>query len=201
MPKISLAFFGENVFFTAPFIFVLKNSKSCDKIPKKELRKIDWLNIEINEKIFKRLLIVGIIIILGYLLMTFLSFAVPRIYHMDKNTTLDTENTVKNGINHLYRGSLRLELSGWAYKEGQAVQSFKNSFVLKNKETEKMYLIKAGMKIMPELQFVDGYECLKCGMESQSIILGLKNGAYDLYILYQNDNENLLVDTGVQVDL
>ena len=181
--------------------FILKKLRGCDKILQKELRKIDWLNIEINEKIFKRLLIIGIVVIIAYLLITFLSLSVPRIYNMDKNTVLDTENTVKNGINNLYRGSLRLELSGWAYKEGQDVQSFKSCFILKNKETEKMYLVKAGMKIMPELQFVDGHNCLKCGMESQSIILGLKNGAYDLYILYQNDNENLLVDTGVQVDL
>ncbi len=165
------------------------------------MRKIDWLNIKIDEKIYRRLLIIGIAVVAVYLLITFLSFAVPRIYHMDKNTVLDTEGIVKNGVNHLYRGSLRLELSGWAYKQGQDVKTFKSSFVLKNRQTEKMYQIKAGMKMMPELQFVDGHECLNCGIQAQSIILGLKNGMYDLYILYQNDNENLLVDTGVEVDL
>lgn len=170
-------------------------------IIEKELRKINWLKIEIDEKIYKRLLLIGIVVMIAYLLITFLSFAVPRIYHIDKNTVLDTEGTVKNGINHLYRGSLRLELSGWAYKEGQDVQTFKSCYILRNKETEKMYQIRAHMKIMPELQFVDGHQCLNCGIEAQSIILGLKNGVYDLYILYQNDHENLLVDTGVEVDL
>lgn len=165
------------------------------------MRIINWLNFEINEKNFKRILILGIVFIICYLMITFLSFAIPKIYNMDKNTVIDTEGTVKNGINNLYRGSMRLELSGWAYKEGQDVKSFDNYFVLKNRETEKMYILRAGMKLMPELQNVDGYNCLNCGMESQSIILGLKDGAYDLYILYKNDNENLLVDTGVEVDL
>lgn len=182
-------------------LFVLKNLLNCDKVTKKELRKINWLEIEINEKIYKRLLLFGIIFMVAYLIITFLSFAVPSIYHLDKNTILDTEGSVKNGINKLYRGSLRLELSGWAYKQGQDVKTFNSCFILKNKETEKMYRIKAGMKRMPELQFVDHYNCLQSGIEAQSIILGLKNGVYDLYILYKNDHENLLVDTGVEVDL
>ncbi len=171
------------------------------KYTKKELRKINWLKIEMNEKLYKRLLWIGMIVVIVYLLITFLSFAMPRVYHMDKKTVMDTENAVKCGINHLYRGRLRLELSGWAYKQGQAIGTFNSCYILKNKKTEKMYQIKAGMKIMPELQFIDGYHCLNAGIEAQSIILGLPNGVYDLYILYQNDNENLLVNTGIEVDL
>lgn len=167
----------------------------------KELRKIDWLKIEINERLYKRLLIVGIVLVMAYLIITFLSFAVPRIYHMDKNTVMDTEESVKNGINHLYRGSLRLELSGWAYKQGQDIQTFNCCYILKNQANEKMYQIRASKKMMPELQFVDGHQCLNAGIEAQSIILGLQNGIYDLYILYQNNQENLLVDTGIEVDL
>lgn len=165
------------------------------------MRKIDWLNIEINEKIYKRILVSGIVIILIYLAITFVSFAIPSVYHMDKNTMVDVDGKIKNGVNNLYRGSLRLEISAWAYKQGQGVGTFNNCFILKNQETGKMYKLRSAMKIMPELQFVDGNNCLNCGMETQSIIWGLKDGVYDLYILYQNDNENILVDTQVDVDL
>ncbi len=163
--------------------------------------KISWLDVEIEGKVYKRVMIAGIVICMIYLLITFMSFALPSVYHLDKNTKVDTEHTVKNGILNLYRGSLRLEISGWAYKEGQAIENFKNSFILKNRENEKMYLLKTGMELVEENQFIDGYECLKSGLKSESIVLGLPNAGYDLYILYQNDGENLLVDTGVEVNL
>lgn len=163
--------------------------------------KISWLDVEIEGKVYKRVMIAGIVICMIYLLITFMSFALPSVYHLDKNTKVDTEHTVKNGILNLYRGSLRLEISGWAYKEGQAIENFKSSFILKNRENEKMYLLKTGMELVEENQFIDGYECLKSGLKSESIVLGLPNAGYDLYILYQNDGENLLVDTGVEVNL
>ena len=163
--------------------------------------KISWLDVEIEGKVYKRVMIVGITISIVYLLITCISFALPRVYHLDKNTKIDTEYTVKNGILHLYRGSLRLEISGWAYKEGQSIARFKSSFILKNRENEKMYLLKTGMELVEENQFVDGHECLKSGLKTESIVLGLPNAGYDLYILYQNDGENLLVDTGVELNL
>ena len=163
--------------------------------------KISWLDVEIEGKVYKRVMIAGIVICMIYLLITFMSFALPSVYHLDKNTKVDTEHTVKNGILNLYRGSLRLEISGWAYKERQAIENFKSSFILKNRENEKMYLLKTGMELVEENQFIDGYECLKSGLKSESIVLGWPNAGYDLYILYQNDGENLLVDTGVEVNL
>lgn len=163
--------------------------------------KINWLNAEVEGKVYKRIMIVGIIVSIIYILLTFMSFALPRVYHLGKNTKIDTEHTVKNGILNLYRGSLRLEISGWAYKEGQSIETFKSSFILKNRKNEKMYLLKTGMELVEENQFVDGYECLNSGLKTESIVLGLPNAGYDLYILYQNDGEDLLVDTGVEVNL
>lgn len=163
--------------------------------------KINWLDVKIDGKVYKRIMIVGIAISVIYVLVTLMSFALPRVYHLDKNTKTDTEHTIKNGILNLYRGSLRLEILGWAYKEGQSIETFKSSFILKNRENEKMYLLKTGMELVEENQFVDGHECLKSGLKTESIVLGLPNAGYDLYILYQNDREDLLVDTGVEVNL
>ena len=47
---------------------------------------MDKLDIEIEGKIYKRLFIIGIVAVICYLAVTFLSFAVPRIYILDKNT-------------------------------------------------------------------------------------------------------------------
>lgn len=166
------------------------------------MRKIDKLEFEINERIFKKLFIIGLVGSFIYVAITFFSLAIPRVYQMDKNTVEDVEGTVQNGINILHRGSMRLELSGWAYKQGQSIERFESYFILKSKENGRMYLLNSKMEQMPELQVIDGkYNCLKCGLHAQSIVLGLKNGDYDLYILYKNDNENLLVNADVVVEI
>lgn len=165
------------------------------------MRKIDWLDFEINDKVYKRILIVGIVCIIGYLAITFLDFALPRRYHLGSEIIVDELGSVKNGVDHLSRGTFALQISGWAYKQGQAIESCDSRFILKNRETGKMYQLKTGVKQVPELQFVDGFNCLKCGLVSRSMIIGLKKGKYDLYILYQNDKENLLVNTNTEVGI
>ena len=116
------------------------------------MRNIDKLDIEIDEKNFKRLLVIGIVIIIAYLIVMFLSFAIPRVYIMDKNVVEDTEGTVKTGINILHRGSMRLELFGWAYKEGQSIERFESYFILKSQENGRMYILNTQMQEVPELQ-------------------------------------------------
>lgn len=162
---------------------------------------IDWLNFEIDEKIYKRLLIFGIVVIVAYLAITYMSLSIPRIYHVDKDTVIDTESVVKTGINSMHRGKMRLKLSGWAYKEGQDVEIFNSSYVLKNKKSGQMYITKTSMTQIPELQDVNESNCLNCGLEAQSVILGLQDGIYEIHILYKNDNENLLVNTGIEVEI
>ena len=159
------------------------------------------IDFEINEKNFKKVLILGIIIVIAYFAITIVSYALPRIYLLDKNTVLDDENTVKCGIDTLYRGSFGLEIQGWAYKEGQPITRSNTNFILKSQETGRMYILQAEMEEMPELQFVDGIDELHSGIHSQSIVLGLRDGDYDLYILYRNDGENLLVKTDVVVEI
>ena len=65
-----------------------------------------------------------------------------------------------------------------------------------------MYSLKTQKEQITDLHVVEGgHNALNCGMYSQSIVLGLKDGEYELYILYKNDGENLLVDTGVTVEI
>lgn len=164
--------------------------------------KIDFLNIEITEKIYKRILVVGIILILSYLIITFSCFAFPKVYKMDSKTISDDEKKVKTGISEIYRGNLRLRLSGFAYKEGENIKSFNSYYILKNTENGKMYKIKAEMKDIPELNNIDeNIQYSKGGMASECFVIGMKKGVYDLCILYKNNNDDLLVNTGLQVNI
>lgn len=65
-----------------------------------------------------------------------------------------------------------------------------------------MYIIRGQMQEIPELKNVDGqFDCSKAGMKSESIVLGMQDGIYDIYILYKNDGENMLVNTGIQANV
>ena len=163
---------------------------------------IEFLDLEINNKIYKRIFAIGIVLIVCYCVFTFFYFSLPCIYNMEKNTIVDENNTIKTGINSIYKGNIRLKIFGWAYKEDQDIQTFNSCYILKNIETGKMYKIRAQMKEIPELQNVDAKYCFsRSGLESQSIVIGMKKGIYDVYILYKNDNENMLVNTGIQANI
>ena len=45
------------------------------------------------------------------------------------------------------------------------------------------------------------FQYSKGGIESKCFIIGMKKGVYDLYILYKNNNDDLLVNTGLQVTI
>ena len=137
-----------------------------------------------------------------FILLTMIYLALPRVYKMKDNTILDTEGVVKNGINSVHRGAKRLDIIGWAYKQGQDVKCFKNYFVLENKETGKKYLLNTAMQEIPELERVEEqYDCSNGGMHAQSIVLGIDDGSYELYVLYQSDDENILSDTGIVIEI
>lgn len=169
---------------------------------KKELITIKILDLEIDEKVYKRILIIGIVLIICYCMISFLSLAIPRIYIMDKDTMIAEDGEVVTSIDMLYRGSLRLELSGWAYKKDESVDTFESYFILKSQDSGRMFILQTERREVPDLLTVDGkYNCKYSGLHAKSIILGLKDGNYDLYILYKNNNENLMVDTGIVVSL
>lgn len=78
---------------------------------------MNWIDTEMNEKIYIRLLIVGIIVIVVFLMLNTCSFVIPKNYKLSESTVIDEENLIKNGISKVERGRIALELSGWAYKE------------------------------------------------------------------------------------
>ena len=109
---------------------------------------------------------------------------------------------MKNGVNSLYRGANRLDIFGWAYKQGQDLKRFENYYVLKNTKTDKMYILNTGMKDIPELEKVEAkYDCSNGGMRSQTIVLGIDDGTYELYVLYKSDGESILSNTHVVVEI
>ena len=160
-----------------------------------------FLDLEINEEIYKRLVIGSIIVIFVYVIFVLISFSMIKPYKLEKNTIVSTED-FKTEINLVHQGRLRLEIKGWAYKEGQSIETFESYFVLRNRQTNKMHMMKTGMEIVEELKMVDElYDYSMSGLHAQSFLLGLRKGVYDICILYKNNSESILIETGETVTI
>lgn len=159
------------------------------------------LDIEIDEALFKKLIIASLILIIIYGAFTVVSYAIMEPYTLETETTVD-DDEIKTGISVLNQGTKKLKIEGWAYKTGQPIEKFNSSFVLKNRETGDMYLIKTAMKTVEELRMADGsFDCSKAGMSAECIIAGLEKGIYDICILYKNDDENIFAETAITLQI
>lgn len=160
-----------------------------------------FLDIEIDEVLFKKLIIASLILIFIYGVLTVVSYSVMEPYTLGTETTVNADE-IKTGITVLEQGTKRLKIEGWAYKTGQSIKTFNSSFVLKNKETGKMYLIKTAMETVEELRLVDeNHDCSRAGMSAECLIAGLDRGTYDICVLYQNDNENIFAETAITIQV
>ena len=159
-----------------------------------------FLEAEINEKIFKRLAIVGLILIFLFALIVLIQYSMLKPYTLGNNTTVDDVDIVESvAVN---KGTRMIEIVGYAYKTGENVETFNSSFILKNKESGKMYKMHTTMEKRLELMAVDEiYDCSNCGMIAKSFTIGLKPGIYDVCIAYNNNGHDIFSETGIEVEI
>lgn len=158
---------------------------------------MDFLDIEINEKLFIRILIVSIIAVIIYLALTMSSLLIFKSYKLGPNTSTNDEE-INTHIDLLEPSNKKIEISGWAYKEGEAIGKVKCNYVLKNQETGKMYLMRTQME---ENINIKEEEHKMAGLHAQCLLFGMPKGMYDIYVLYQNDSEDILSFTLISVEL
>lgn len=162
---------------------------------------MEFLNIEINEKLFIKILAVCIIIVIVYLAFTMSSLLIFKSYTLGPNTSVNDEK-INTHIDLLEtspkNNPKKIEISGWAYKEGEAIGTVKSNYVLKNQETGKMYLMRTQMEENINIQ---EEEHKIAGLHAQCLLFGIPKGMYDIYVLYQNDGEDILAFTLISVEL
>lgn len=155
------------------------------------------LELEIDEKIFKIICFVGILIILLFCLALYLELGTLGSYRVPSNIKLDENEEVVFGIDEVNTSKKYIEISGWAYKKGQNIGYFDSRFIIQNVDTQKYKSLHTEMTYAGEFFSVDEkYDCRRAGMYAKSIALALRKGTYKIFIEYKNDNENILVDTG-----
>lgn len=155
------------------------------------------LDTEIDEKIFKKIVLSTIILILMIVVIVFLNLGMIHKYKVPKDINTKDKSKVEYKINSITTGTKYIEIQGWAYKTGKNIGYFDNRFVIRNEESLEYKVLNTQMQFVDEFFSVDEkYDCRRAGMYAKSIAIGLKKGLYQIFIEYKNDDENMLVDTG-----
>ena len=170
-----------------------------------------FLDTEINKSLYIKILIVSIFLVIVYLALTMSSLLICKSYTLGPNTevlSIDPKNSieeVEDGeisahidlIEHQKNGKT-VEISGWAFREGSELNSINASYVLKHQETGKMFLMRTQME--ENINLVKD-EHKKAGLHARSLVFGMPKGAYDIYVLYHNDGEDILAFTLISFEL
>ena len=157
-----------------------------------------FLDIEIDEKLFKKLIIVAIIFIIVYMAFTMSSLLIFKSYTLGANTEVVEERVLNTHIDILEPEGKKVEIAGWAYKEGEPLGTVNSNYVLRHKETGKMYLMRTKMVENANIQD-ENYKL--AGMHAQCLLLGAPSGWYDILVLYQNAENDILTPTLIEVEI
>jgi len=160
---------------------------------------MEFLNIEIDEKLFRNILLGICIFILVLLALQMSSLLIFKSYKLGPNTTVK-DDEINTHIDILEHGGGKLELAGWAYKEDEEIKTFNSSYVIKNKETGKMYRMRTQMEENINLPEEDPNR-MKAGLHARCLLLGLPKGEYDILVLYKNDGNDILASTKISFNL
>ena len=159
--------------------------------------KMELFNVEINEKLFKRLIIVFIVFIIIYCALTMSSLLVFKTYTIGAETTVVDEG-MNTHIDLLESDSKKIEIAGWAYMEGEPIRRVNSSYILKNKDTGKMYKMRTKME---DNINITEEEHKNDGMHAKALLIGLLKGTCDIYVHYKNDNHDILSYTLISRDI
>ena len=159
---------------------------------------MNFLDIEINGTLLKKIIIASLILICVYMALTMSSLLIFKTYTLGQNNSVDDNNKVKTHIDLLAVEDKKIEITGWAYKEGEKIETVNSNFVLKNQDTGKMYLMRT---VMEENDFVEEMGYSHCGLHAQCLKLGLPKGRYQIFVLYKNNDEDILSDTLIPFEI
>ena len=158
---------------------------------------MEFLNIEITEKLYIKILIIFVTLIIVYLGLTMSSLLIFKSYSLGPNTSVNDEG-INMHIDKLEAKGKKIEISGWAYKEGEPLTTINSNYVLKHQESGKMYLMRTKME--ENINLTD--EDIKmAGIHAQCLLFGIPKGTYDICVLYQNGENDILANTLISVDI
>lgn len=157
---------------------------------------MNFLNKEMDINSCKKYIIGIIVFIIIILTISVIELMFPKRFNSNLEAIQSEEYAVN--IEDISSSKFKLSISGFAFKGEDAIGIFNSYYILKNKETGKMYKLKTKME--QRGNFI-GTGVEFSGMHSQTITAFMDKGSYELYIWYDNNNENKLLKTGKEVNI
>lgn len=159
------------------------------------------LDLEVNQKNYIKVLVFCILVVFVILALYYVSLLTYKTYTLEEGTTVanigEQEMNVHIDILEHQKGDVAIEIAGWAYKENETIKTINSSYVLKNAETGEMYLLRT--RYEENINVPEEYKI--SGLHARAIVLGMPEGRYEIYVLYKNNKNNVLADTGIHVDI
>lgn len=157
------------------------------------------LELEVNQKSYIKILCACVILVVMILAIYYVSLLSYKPFELEDETTV-ADIGMENMSVHIdsmdYQNG-KGEIVGWAYKENEKIKTINCSYVLKNQETDQMYILRTRHE--ENLNVPEEY--LVSGMHTRFIAKNMTNGRYDVYVLYKNNNNNILAKTGIYLDI
>lgn len=156
-----------------------------------------FLDIKIDEKMFKKLIIIAIVFIIVYMAFAMSSLLIFKTFKLSETTSVNDEDIITH-IDVLEPEGKKLEIAGYAYKEGEQIETVNSSYIIKHQESGKMYRMRTQMEINKNVEDIgQAYS----GLHAQCLLLGIPKGEYDILVLYRNNDEDILADTLISFEI
>ena len=155
---------------------------------------MDFLDKEIDKNLCIKYLLTISVFILVLIILSAFEMLIPKRFNKDIKIS-DSDEYVVN-IENLNNSKIKLSISGYAFKGPDAIERYNSYYILKNEQTGKMYKLKTKMEQRGNFK---GTGVEFSGMHSQAITLFMKKGKYNLYIWYDNNDENVLLKTDKEI--
>ncbi len=157
------------------------------------------LDIEVNQKNYIKILAICILIVLIILVFCYVSLLTYKTYILEEKTIVADifEQNMNTHIDILEKHGKKVEIAGWAYKENETIRTINSNYVLKNQETGDMYILRTRNE--DNINVPEEYKM--SGIHSRFLLGNMPSGRYDIYVLYKNNNNNILAKTGTYLDV
>jgi len=122
----------------------------------------------------------------------------------------DYMKEAKYYIDHMEKAGNLLSLSGWAFIPGENIERYKTHILLRNTRSGKYIKIPTAMRFLknvtqhffnPDIETNYNYDMSGWYAAVRTNRLNSSPGQYEIIILYQNDNNYMLIETGRKFEL
>lgn len=164
-----------------------------------------FLNLEINQKNYIRILCLCVFLIILIVIINYLDLMLPKKITLDESTKVCSFEEEPLLVVHidllspleLMPGDNKIEIAGYAYLTDDEVFTVDCNYALKNKGNGKIYLLKTWHEKNVNVPSAYPY----AGIHTRFMTFGIEKGEYEICVLYRNNENDFFKSTGIEIKI